>query len=70
MVSTLAAIECLVCGLISKHEFNEHNICGAMFAHGRHCIAWMKSRINDKKTLQMLTGVAALFVLPSISRML
>jgi hypothetical protein len=47
IVSKLAAIECLVCGLISKYEFNEHNICGAMFAHGRHCIAWMKSRINN-----------------------
>ena len=54
--------------LLSKHKANNYKVFEAMIGRGQSCLKGMKRRINLKK-LQVLTGLAALFVLPPQSGM-
>ena len=54
--------------LLSKPKANKYKVFEAMIGRGQSCLIGMKRRINLEK-LQVLTGLAALFVLPPHSGM-
>ena len=63
-----ASVEFDALSIVSKHKANQYKVFEAMIGRDQSCLKGMKRWINLEK-LQVLTGLAALFVLPPHSGM-